>query len=144
MPLSIHFEQYQETAHQIVNDSTSKRTVHVDTLYPTLDVDANGVPQGDPVQDTGSDPLYVERIDIWPVIDPFERYQETQFLPDNVTGAEDGPPHFRTHAKTHIYRYYKDPLVPDDGGAWIDSELIDEIDVVDPFAAIPADKLDAR
>ena len=52
---------------------------------------------------------------------------------DNATGNDLLPPHFSNHTKTHIYRYHQDPQNPDDNGVWVDSELIDEFAVIDPF-----------
>src|SRR5512139_931716 len=111
-------DRYQETQHSIDNTSSSTRTVHVDNVHPTT---------GDTSQF-----IAVERIDIFEVIDPADRYQESHFEIDNITGATSSPPHFSTHAQTHVVRYYADPTNPNDTGAWVDSELIDELSVIDP------------
>lgn len=108
----------QETQHSIDNSSNSARVTHVDIVYHT---------NPDTSQDTTKQ-LPVERIDIWKVIDPKDRYQETELTLDNVTGADSTPPSFTTHLKTHVVRY-KNPDDPDN--TWIDSELIDEFVVVD-------------
>ncbi len=63
-----------------------------------------------------------------PVFDAQDRAQETQITLDNVTGATSNPPHFETHKRTHVVRYFN----PDDHTQYIDSELIDELQVVDP------------
>lgn len=110
--------RYQETEHVIDNSSDSNRIVHVDKVHPT---------SGDI-----SKSIDVERIDFWNVIDPVDRHQETQFHIDNVTGADSAPPHFSTHLRTHVVRYHADPNNPNDNGDWVDSELIDEIAVIDP------------
>lgn len=111
-------DRYQETQHTIDNTSDSNRTVHVDAVHPTI---------GDTSQS-----INVERIDVWNVLDPSDRYQETQFKIDNVTGSGSTPPHFSNHVRTHVVRYYADPNNPNDSGTWVDSELIDEIAVLDP------------
>ncbi len=108
--------QYQEYETSIFNDSSGNRDVHVDKVYG---------------RDGKS--IDVESIDIWRAIDPINRYQESQISFDNRTGGDSKPPHFSTHLKTHIYRYYQDPNVQDDFGVWIDSELIDEYSVIDPI-----------
>ncbi len=126
------FERHQETEHHIDNSDQSNRVVHVDAVH-SVDVDENGVPtEEQPAVDT-AESLYVERIDTWNAVDPFERHQETQLSLDNRTGNDLVPPHFSTHERTHIYRYHQDPNNPDDDGAWIDSELIDEFTVLDPL-----------
>jgi len=122
----------QETFFTVRNDETSSRELHVDSLLPTPNVDADGNPPDGAQLDTSGDPLMVERVDKWIVIDPVNRAQETQAEIDNRTGSDTAPPRFVTHAKTHIYRYFKDPQNPDDSGVWIDSELIDEIALIDP------------
>lgn len=125
-------DRYQETQYSIDNSAAADRDVHVDDVFPTA-VDADGVPTSDPAtQDRTGTPLKVERIDTWKVLDPRNRYQETAATFDNKTGADDAPPHFSTHQKTHIYRYYKDPNLPNNDGTWIDSELIDELARQDP------------
>lgn len=127
------FHQYQEYEYQIDNTDEVDRTVHVDPVVH-VDVDQDGVPTEDnPTAEDTSDPLYVERIDTWNVIDPFDRHQESRMTLDNTTGNDQLPPHFSNHVKTHIYRYHQDPENPDDGGVWVDSELLDEFAVIDPF-----------
>jgi hypothetical protein len=110
-------QRYQEYQHTIDNSDQSARTVHVDEVK----------------SETGTTSIFVERIDGWPIIDAVDRGQETQFAFDNRTGADAAPPHFSTHQKTHVFRYYQDPNNPDDNGPWVDSELIDEIAVIDPI-----------
>lgn len=126
----------QEHDYTCSNDKTGARTVHVDDVY-AVPVDKDGVNTSQAPVDKSGDALKVERIDMWPVLDPVDRAQETQIAFDNKTLGQDqdgndaAPPHFITHAKTHIYRYFKDPQNPDDTGTWVDSELIDECDVLD-------------
>lgn len=111
----------QDTQFTHDNSNTGDRTVHVDNVQSVEDgnVVSNAI-------------LPVERIDKWKTRDPVRRQQDTEFAPDNVTGNDDLPPHFRTHRKTQVIRYYEDPNTPDDGGAWIDIEWIDEYEDVDP------------
>jgi hypothetical protein len=109
------------------NTSGSNRIVHVDKVYHT-DVDANGNQTGS--QDTSAS-IDVERIDEWHGLDVVGQAQESKVLPDNVTGNDSTPPRFRTHQKTHVYRYYLDPNNADDNAAWVDSELIDELAIID-------------
>ncbi len=126
------FHQYQEYQYQIDNTENVERSKHVDIVNPVA-VDKDGVPtETTPTADTGAQ-LYVERIDIWNTIDPFGRYQESGMTLDNTTGNDKLPPHFSNHTRTHIYRYYKDPQNPNDDGVWVDSEVIDEFAVIDPF-----------
>lgn len=103
----------QEYQYTIENSAQSNRQVHVDNVPAT-----NGT----------FDTLAVERIDKWITIDPVRRGQETQLFLDNVTGADSVPPHFSTHFRTHVVRYYG----VDNQNAYIDSELIDEFRVEDP------------
>jgi hypothetical protein len=128
----IHFldaaERGQETQITIDNSSASDRKVHVDKVK-FVPVDHDGNPTG---SSQGSGPsLYVERIDQINLSDSLDRGQETQIQLDNNTGSDSNPPRFTTHKKTHVYRYYKDPNSQDDGGTWIDVEMIDELDVSD-------------
>ncbi len=104
---------------EITVDNTSDnqtREVHVDQVQPSP---------------SGSGTLAVERIDSWHGLDIVSQAQESQFIIDNKTGADTLPPSFTTHQKTHVYRYYQDPNNQDNSGVWLDSELIDEISVVD-------------
>lgn len=111
----------QETKATFENTSQSdKREVHIDQVRHT-----------NPTGSQGSDHIDVERIDSWIGSDAVDRAQESKFLLDNTTGGDLKPPSFGTHQKTHVYRYYQDPNNPSDSGAWVDSELIDEISVVD-------------
>lgn len=126
------YERYQETEHSIDNTAESNRNVHADNVHP-VPVDRDGVPTEDPPTQDTSQSLYVERIDTWHAVDPYERYQDTDLTLDNATGNDLLPPNFFNHEKTHIYRYHQDPQNPDDDGIWIDSELIDEFSVVDPY-----------
>ncbi len=125
----------QEFDYSVDNTAKSGRTVHVDQVV-AIAVDRDGNP-GDPPTELSGASLAVERIDTWPVLDVVERGQEFDFVLDNKTGAGSTDPnnltlpHFSTHQKTHIYRYYQDPMNPNDSGIWIDSELIDQLDVVD-------------
>lgn len=102
-------DRYQEIQYTIDNSAASNRIVHVDQ-----------------VQGTDGTTLPVERIDTWNVLDPEDRHQETQMTLDNVTGADSTPPHFSSHFRTHVYRF------TNNSGEWIDSELIDELVIVDP------------
>lgn len=125
-------DRYQETAYGIDNTQDADRDVHVDDVYPVA-VDGDGKPtQDEPTQDKSGDPLKVERVDTWKILDPRSRYQESRVAFDNKTGAELIPPSFTQHQKTHIYRYFKDPEKPSNDSAWIDVEWIDELGHVDP------------
>jgi hypothetical protein len=104
------------------NSHTADRSVHVDNVQ-SVDQDSNVISNA---------VLPVERIDRWKTLDPVRRQQETWFSPDNVTGNDSRPPHFSTHKKTQVIRYYEDPNVADNGGAWIDIEWIDEYEDTDP------------
>jgi hypothetical protein len=110
------YDRYQEWQHSIDNSSESARIVHTDQLHPSSGSTANT-----------SISLPIERIDQWPSVDPFDRYQETHLELDNVTGSDSIPPSFITHLKTHVVRY------TGTGSSWIDSELIDSFAVVDPY-----------
>lgn len=112
------FQQYQEWEYSIDNSTESSRIVRVDQ-----------VPQSSGGEATGG-AIWVERIEKWPHIDAFDRYQETQMQFDNLTGNDAIPPHFRTHLKTHVVRYKNQ----DDDNIWVDSELIDSFSVIDPLA----------
>lgn len=127
------YQQYQESEHALDNTELSTRKVHVDRLHPVFPVDRDGVPTEDPPNQDDAQDLFIERIDTWNAVDPYERYQETQLTLDNATGNDLLPPHFTNHEKTHIYRYYQDPANPDDDGIWADAELIDEFSVIDPY-----------
>lgn len=107
-------DRYQETQYTIDNSHTSVRKVHVDNVYQS------GMTSGSSIA--------VERIDQWPVFDAADRGQETQITIDNVTGATSNPPNFTAHKKTHVVRYFN----PADNTQYIDSELIDELHVIDP------------
>lgn len=96
----------QETQFTIDNSGDGDREAHVDQV--------NGL-------------LPVERIDLWKYLDPVRRGQETQMSIDNKTMGEDPPPYFINHERTHIVRYKGDSAED-----WIESELIDELRVVDP------------
>jgi hypothetical protein len=112
----------QETRFVHDNGHESDRTVHVDEIQAA---DSNR-------QTIGNQKMQVERIDKWKTNDPVRRQQDTEFLPDNITGSDTLPPSFITHQKTHVVRHYKDPDNPDDGDAWIDVEWIDEYVDIDP------------
>lgn len=122
-------QRYQETRYAVDNSLEADREVHVDDVYH-VDVDQDGKPTSETPTASGQ-PIKVERVDVWKVLDPRQRYQETHSEFDNRTGSDLLPPSFTEHKKTHIYRYYRDPENPDDDGAWIDSELIDEFADVD-------------
>ncbi len=105
----------QETQYTIDNSHTSLRKVHVDTVYQTAGA-------------TSGPAIAVERIDNWPVFDANDRGQETQHTLDNVvTPPTDSPPKWTKHFKTHVVRYFN----PGDQTQYIDSELIDDLRMVD-------------
>jgi len=106
------FDRYQETIFTIDNSAKASREVRVDTVL-------------DP---GGPNSLDVERIKTWKVSDPFDRHQETQLIMDNETLGANPPPYFITHLKTHVVKYFGA-----DRNNWIESELIDEFAVRDPF-----------
>jgi len=109
-------DRYQETHYTVDNSLQPQRKVHVDQVVSSND-QSSSIP--------------VERVDTWKVKDTVDRSQETDFSFDNTTTDGNIPPSFTTHLKTHVVRYYQDPSAPDDGGIWIDSELIDECHVKD-------------
>lgn len=109
-------DRYQEIQFTVDNSAKGARTVHV--------VDLSGDVDGSPMSG-----LQVERIDLWPVLDPNDRYQETQASLDNVTGEDALPyPHFRAHFMTHNVTYTS----AQDSQAAVITELIDEVRVLDP------------
>ncbi len=120
----------QETTYTIDNSAAANRDVHIAWVAhdPTS-------PQATENADPGADPpdglIAVERIDLWRVKDPVDRGQETFTAPDNKTYNPSGPPFFRTHLKTHVVNYRKDPTDPNET-VLIASELIDEFIVKDP------------
>jgi hypothetical protein len=112
-------DRYQELQYSIDNSAAADRTVHVDQVPSSVDghitsADGKGLP--------------VERIEKWPHVDAVDRGQETNPEWDNVTGCDSIPPSFTSHFKTHVVRYKN----PNDTSVWIESELIDEIVVLDP------------
>jgi len=113
--------RYQQYDFSINNTESADRAVHVDELYPSIDGE----------NDTSGDPLKVERIDEWKVIDPHNRSQEHIYTFDNKTGSDSIPPHFSAHEKTHSYRYYETPGVIDDDGPWIEVEFLDQFRTID-------------
>jgi hypothetical protein len=123
-------DRYQETQHALDNTENSTRLAHVDQVH-AVPVDENGVPTDDPPRADTGEGLFVERVDTWKALDAIDRGQETQLTLDNRTGNDLLPPHFSNHTRTHIYRYFQDPSNPDDNAVWIDSELIDEVAVID-------------
>lgn len=78
--------------------------------------------------DDPSQYVMVERIDCFKVIDPYDRHWETQHSPDNVTGEDDSPPHFRSHNRTHVKRIYGEG---ENSECYVDVERIDEIEFTD-------------
>lgn len=112
-------ERHQEYWYTIENTLKGDRDVHVDQVKGT---DSNG----------NTVYLPVERIDIFRTHDAIERAQDTEFSFDNKTGGDSDPPHFVTHQRTHVVRVYQNPNNRDDSKPWIDTELIDEIWVLDP------------
>jgi hypothetical protein len=122
------FNQYQEYQYIIENGEDADRTVHTDNVHP-VPVDADGVPTEEtPVADT-SDELLSAR---WNVINHSTGIKKAddagQCHRQRSTTAA-----FSNHIRTHIYRYHQDPENPDDNGVWVDSELLDEFAVIDPF-----------
>src|SRR5262245_40428200 len=113
----------QEAAYTVDNSHESARIVHVDTVFASEEGQTTA-PSG------GGEGLQVERVDIWPIKDIVKRGQQTRIQFANDTEPDRLPPHFWQHLKTHNVRYYKDGVV-DDGGMWIESELIDSFIVKD-------------
>lgn len=108
------YSRHQETQFTFLNnDETADRDIHVVRVENSED---------------GSQYVMVERIDCFKVLDPYDRHWETQHSPDNVTGEEDSPPHFRSHNTTHVKRIYGDGS---NSGCYIDVERIDEIEFTD-------------
>lgn len=116
----------QDTQYTVDNSGKSDRHVHVAWVGVDGSTDASENP--DTSQPTPDDAIAVERIDLWKVLDSVDRGQETDPAPDNKTYNPDGPPYFTTHKKTHVVRYLNTP----DDGNWIESELIDQINMLDP------------
>jgi hypothetical protein len=114
----------QESTYTVDNSHESARVVHVDEVFAS-EAGQTTAPAG------GGGGLQVERVDIWPIKDPVRRGQQTRIQFDNEIEPDRLPPHFWQHLKTHTVRYYKDGVV-DDGGTWIESELIDQFIVKDP------------
>ncbi len=119
----------QETPYTVDNSGASHRDVHVAWVGPLGDV--NATENADPNTPPPTDVVAVERIDLWRVKDPIDRGQQTYIAPDNKTFDPGGPPFFKTHLKTHLVKYRKDPTNPSDA-VTITSELIDEFIVKDP------------
>ena len=125
-------DRYQETQYTIDNSSQSNRDTHVASIPGGgQSTDESGNSANDLSQ------LQVQRIDLWRVRDPVDRYQDTYTALDNKTVQEPpngvAPPYptpgyFTTHEKTHLVKYIN---TPDDGG-YVVSELIDKIKVQDP------------
>lgn len=107
-------DRYQETQYTFLNDETGDRDVHVVRVENTTDP---------------SQYVMVERIDALKVLDPSDRHWETHILPDNVSGEETSPPHFRSHTRTHVKRIFGTGA---NANCYIDTERIDEIRVTDP------------
>ncbi len=120
----------QETTYTIDNSAAANRDVHVAWVAhdPTS---PQATENADPGAEVPDGLIAVERIDLWRVKDPVDRGQETFTAPDNKTYNPSGPPFFRTHFKTHVVNYRKDPTDPDET-VLIASELIDEFVVLDP------------
>lgn len=122
-------ERGQETQFTFDNSAQADRDVHYASVgggKTDENVDAAGVKLDGSGKAGG---LIVERIDLFRVLDAPWRGQESFIAPDSKTVAEppDAPPYFTTHQKTHVVRYINTP----DDGLWIESELIDEIRVID-------------
>jgi hypothetical protein len=115
----------QEAQYAVDNSAQANRDVHVAAI-----LDDGSTDESAGANNTNTDALQVERIDLWRVKDPVDRGQQTHIAPDSKTVAEppDAPPYFTTHKKTHIVRYINTP----DDGSFIDSELIDEFRIKDP------------
>jgi len=120
----------QETTYTVDNSGSAKRDVHIAWVAhdPT---DPQATENADPDVTPPSGLIAVERIDLWRVKDAVERGQEKFVGPDNISYNISGPPFFRTHLKTHVVSYRKDPTNPNDTSL-ISSELIDEFVVKDP------------
>ena len=118
-------DRYQETQTAIDNSSAADRDVHIAWIIGDKETNNEDAPLDTPTPDGA---LAVERIDRWRVLDPKDRHQETFTALDNRTKDEDGPPYFTTHLKTHVLRIVNDP----DDGAFIETEVIDQISVLDP------------
>ena len=124
-------DRYQETDYTIINTvnnpTTNKpttRQVHVDQIDETGNIDnSQAFPPGN------SSLLPVERVDVWNVLDPVDRAQESDvtLFNDQANYNPSGPPFFTRHKATHVVRVQNDP----DDGNYVDVELIDELDWVD-------------
>lgn len=124
-------DQYWETTYKIDNSGKSIRDVRVDQVN-SVQIDGNTTDRNGNLYYIGSNentelPISVERVLTWPVkLDGSEQYWQRAFKLDNKTGADSLPPHFSTHAKTHVTRY-KNPQGGD--SVWVDIELIDELTI---------------
>lgn len=119
-------DRYQETRYTIDNSGNADRDVHI--AWVGDGQNANETEDADPDAQVPDDVLAVQRIDRWKILDAVERNQETQIAPDNRTKDKNGPPYFTTHLKTHVLRVVNDP----DDGSWIETEVIDQISILDP------------
>ena len=125
-------DRYQETDYTIINtvndpvtSKSTTRQVHVDQIDQTGNIDnSQPFPPGDPSL------LAVERVDVWNVLEPVDRAQETDvsLFNDQSNYDPNGPPFFTRHKASHVVRVQNDP----DDGNYVDVELIDELDWVDP------------
>lgn len=107
-------DRHQETQYTFLNnDETADRDVHAVRVENPSDA---------------TQYVMVERIDKFKVSDASDRHWETQHSPDNVTGEETTPKHFRSHDKTHVKRIYGTDA---NSGCYVDVERIDEISFTD-------------
>lgn len=113
------FKQYQEYQYEVDNSVQGDRRVHVVNVYG----------------ESATQPIQVERLEIWKHVDPFSRYQESQVEFDNINGESNTPPSFDianggSHLKTHVVRWYRDQNQQSTN--WVDVEYIDRFSVIDP------------
>lgn len=105
---------------------------HQETVFTFYNNDENGDRDVHEVRvenpDDSSQYVMVERIDCFKVIDPYDRHWETNHYPDNVTGEDDTPKHFRSHNRTHTKKIYGEG---DNSECWIEVERIDELELTD-------------
>lgn len=107
-------QEYEFTFGNGGDDYVGDREIHVDRVV-------------DPNDNSAS--LDVERIDLFTTNDSADRHQEERFAPDSKTGANQTPPHFVTHVRTHVKRINGEG---DNSECYVDTERIDEITFIDP------------
>jgi hypothetical protein len=125
-------DRYQETDYTVINnfyDPVTNKQTHRQTHVDQID-DKGVIDNSQPYPPGDTSRLPVERVDVWPVLDPVDRAQESDItlFNDQTNYDPNGPPFFTRHKASHVVRVQNDP----DDGNYVDVELIDELDWVDP------------